>query len=79
MFERVHSYFHDDEFRFTIYEDQLHVLNFKQILILEDYYISFRSLNKTISVRGQDLALTKLLENEMLIRGDILQIEVNHD
>lgn len=72
-------YMNDREFRFTVYEDKVHVMNFKQILVLEDYYISFQSYSSTISIHGEHLVLSKLLENEMLIKGVISKVEVHHD
>ena len=79
MFNRVGNYINDKEFRFTIYEDRVHVINFQNINILEDYYISFESQNKRISIRGDNLVLIKLLENEMLIKGNLQKIEVEND
>ena len=79
MLERIPSYFHDDEFHFTVYENKLYVIHFQQILILEEYFISFRSVNTVVSIHGKNLVLIKLLDDEMLIEGDIIKIEVRHD
>lgn len=76
MLDRLYEYVQDNQFRFTVYEDKLHVVNFKRILSLEDNYISVLSNNKKVTVTGKNFILTKLVEDELLITGDIIKIEV---
>ncbi len=77
MLDKIYDYISDNEFKFTIYEDKIHVVNYKRIISLEDDYISFQSNNKKISIIGYDLSLVKLLNDEMLVRGTINKIEVS--
>ena len=79
MFERMNNYINDNEFRFTVYENKIHIINYKRILSLEDNYISFQSQKEKITIQGNQLSLNKLLENEMLITGFITKIEVMHE
>ena len=73
------NYINDKEFRFTVYEKKIHIINYKRIISLEDNYISFQSNHSKINITGQGLILKKLLENEMLISGTITKIEVIHE
>ena len=79
MFQNMYEYIKDLEFRFTVYSDRIHVINYKKILILEDKRISFTSDDKRIVIKGKNLVLNKLLEQEILILGNILSIEVFND
>ena len=79
MFNSISNYINDKEFRFTVYENKIHIINFKRIITLEDNYISLLSQNKKINIKGINLILTKLLDNELLIKGDISNIEVLND
>lgn len=79
MFQNMYEYIKDLEFRFTIYDNKIHVVNYKKILLLEDNRISFTSENKRIVIKGKNLVLNKLLEQEILILGDVLVIEVFND
>lgn len=76
MFNRINNYINDNEFRFTIYEDKIHIINFQKIISLEEDYISILNNNKKITIKGTNLKLNKLLEKEILIKGNILKIEV---
>ena len=79
MLKRLSQYINDDEFRMTIYENKIHIINFKRILSLEDNYISFQNNHQKISIIGNKLVLNKLLEKEVLIKGIILKIAVSNE
>lgn len=75
----LYNYINDKEFRLTVYENKIHIINFKRIITLEDNYISLLSQNKKINIKGINLLLAKLLDNELLIKGNISSIEVLND
>ena len=76
MLDRVKNYIRDDEFRMTLYNNKINIVNYKLLISLEDNYISFKTINKKINIIGKDLVLKKLLDNELLIKGTINKIEV---
>ncbi len=76
MFERVDNFLNDREFRFTIYENKIHIINFKRIISLEENNASFQSNKKIIHVTGTDLVVRRLLDEEIIITGTISKIEV---
>jgi len=79
MLEKIYEYVKDSEFRFTVYDDKIHIVNYKRIVTLEKNYISFYSPNSKISITGYNLSLIKLLDKELLIKGTITKIEVSND
>ena len=79
MLDRLTNYINDNTFRFTVYENTIHVINYKKILILEEDRISFLSKNQKIKIEGEGLILKKILNQEMLIIGKIYKIEVSYE
>ncbi len=77
MFERVDNFLNDREFKFTIYENKIHITNFKRIINLDENSVSFQSNNHKIHITGTNLIVRKLLDEEMLITGNISKIEVH--
>ncbi len=75
----ISNYINDKEFRFTVYDNKIHIINFNKIITLEDNYISILSSSKKINIKGLNLVLVKLLDNELLIKGTITSIEVLND
>ncbi|MBQ3297658.1 MAG: YabP/YqfC family sporulation protein [Bacilli bacterium] len=76
MLEKISNYVNDKEFRLTLYNDKIHIINYKKIISLENNYLSILCLNKKILVTGNNLILSKILDNELLIKGNINNIEV---
>lgn len=79
MFNKISNYINDKEFRFTVYDNKIHIINFNRIITLEDNYISILSSNKKINLKGSNLILLKLVDNELLVKGNITSIEVLND
>lgn len=79
MFKYISNYINDKEFKFTVYENKIHIINFNKIITLEDNYISIISNHKKINIKGLNLVLIKLIDNELLIKGSITSIEVLND
>lgn len=75
----LYNYINDKEFRFTVYENKIHIINLKKIITLEENYISLLSSNKKINIKGNNFILLKLIDNELLIKGNISNIEVLND
>jgi hypothetical protein len=75
----IKDYIKDDEFRFTVFSDRIHIINYDEIISLENSRVSVVSDNMRIIIKGKNLLLNKLLDKEVLISGEILTIEVGHN
>ena len=79
VIESVRNYIKDLDFRFTVYLDKINIINYQKIISLEDDKILLLGGNKKITIRGKNLTLSKLLDEEVLILGEITKIEVDHE
>lgn len=77
MIEKIREYISDTEFRITIFYDRIYIVNYKEILSLEDERISFLTDKGRVIIKGINLTLNKLLDKEVLISGKVLDIEVD--
>ncbi len=79
MLNRLKEYINDNEFRLTVFSDRVHVMNFLNIFSLEEERISFLTSKGRVIIKGKNLCLNKLLDDEVLISGTIMNIEVDFD
>lgn len=79
MLSRVKDYILDQEFRFTLLEHRFFAINFSKILSLEESRVSFLTKYGRIVVKGKDFVLQRLLENEVLIGGEVEGVEVFYE
>ena len=77
MLNRIKDYINDKEFRMTIFTDRIHIINYLQILSIEDERIAFLTNKGRIIIKGNNLCLNKLLDDEVLVSGFVSNIEVD--
>ena len=70
MFD-LRNYISDVEFRVNLYKDKVHIVNYTKIVTIEKSRISIGYSSGMLIIKGKDLALKKLLDDEILIKGII--------
>lgn len=75
MFD-LRNYINDVEFRVDLYKDKVHIVNYTKIVTIEKTRISIRYSSGMLIIKGKDLALKKLLDDEILIKGIINSVEL---
>lgn len=79
MLRKMYEYIKDEEFRYTIYNNRIHIVNYDDISSLSSEDVLIRYRNKRIKVKGRGLILNRLLEREALIIGEVINIEVIYE
>lgn len=79
MLSRVKDYILDNEFRITLFEDRILIVNFIKILSLEESRVSISTGYGRMVIKGRKFTLNRLLEHEVLISGTIDTVEVFYD
>ena len=74
--DKINRYFNDTEFRYTVFIDRLHIINYSKIISLEDNRISIMFNNMRIIFKGNNFILEKLMDHEVSILGSVLGVEV---
>ncbi len=76
MFQKIDNYINSKEFQLNLYKNKINIINYKRLLSIEENYISVLTNNEKIIIKGTQLLLLKILDNELLIKGNIKSIEV---
>ena len=72
----LRNYINDVEFRVNLYKDKVHIVNYTKIVTIEKSRISIGYSSGMLIIKGKDLALKKLLDDEILIKGIINSVEL---
>lgn len=75
MFKDLKNIIYDKKFKVTILKNQININNYKEILIFEESQILVSTEEYSVRVKGENLAINRLLENELLIEGKIKTVE----
>ena len=72
----IKDYLNQTPFKMMIDEEKIYILNYKRLISLEDDYISIITSKKKINIKGLNLSLRRIQQEELLIEGTIKEIEV---
>ena len=75
-YNRIKNYIEDNEFHFDNFIDHIYIANYEKILSLSDTRVSFVAQNKKITLTGNKLSLIKMLDDELLIQGNLTKVEL---
>lgn len=73
---KIKEFVNPKNLKITYLDNKLNVLNYDEIIILLDNKIILSKNNNIITITGSNLTLLKLLDNEILIKGSIKNIEL---
>lgn len=76
MIKKIVEYIKDSKFRINYFNNHVNIVNYDKILEVRDTVVSIIKENKIILIKGDNLKLSKLLDNEILITGIISKIEL---
>lgn len=76
MINKIVNYIKDNKFKINYIDNSVNIVNYDKILEIKDEVITIIKENNVILIKGNDLKLSKLLDNEILITGNINKIEM---
>lgn len=76
MLNYITNYFKKNKYMVTTYENGLYIYNYLKIIDINNTRIEVLVNSKKIIVDGENMAVIKLLDNELLLKGKIINIKV---
>ena len=75
--DRLDNYLYDREYKIIIKENSVNIINYDEIIDFTLTKISVKYNQKIITIEGYNLSIAKMMENEVLITGDIANVCIN--
>jgi len=73
---KIDNYLNDKEYKIVIEKDYVNINNYIEILDFNSSIVSIKHNKGITKIKGKDLVVSKMLDNEVLIIGNIKEIEV---
>ena len=70
----IDNYVNEKKYSMIYKNNKLNIINYSEILDFSSKLISVRYNDKVYHVEGNDLVISKMMENEVLITGNISNI-----
>lgn len=75
--DRLDNYLCDREYKIIIKDQEVDIINYDEIVNFTSNQIKVKYHNKLIVIDGSYLVILKMLENEVLIAGNITTVRIN--
>lgn len=76
LITRTRNYLLDETFNMKVLKNKVNICNYESIGYLDDNLIIINYENGEIKIKGENLVVSKLLNDEILISGKIKNIEM---
>ena len=77
LISKLDRYLEDKNYQIIIKENQVNIINFKEVIDFSTDKISLKCDNKIINIDGKNLIISKMLDEELLITGIIYNLRIN--
>ncbi len=77
MFKKILSIIKDEQLKITLIKNSIDITNYKDILTFDDNNIIIDCKDFILKIKGNNLIINKLLDNEVLITGTIEHMEMH--
>ena len=71
----LRSYILEEEFKITILNNKINIVNYTSLGTFDDSTININYNNGSIIIKGSNLVVSRLMNNEILISGNINSLE----
>ena len=75
MLRNLISYIKDNDYLIGVYNNKVYINNYKRIINIDNNYIKIDLGSKKIKIKGNNLSVKKLENNEMLININVEGID----
>lgn len=75
MLKDLKDYILENKFKIYITQDYINIINYTEIDHFDDKIIIIRNNKGIVTIKGKELIISKLLEEELLINGIVRNIE----
>ena len=69
IIDGIRSYILENDLKITIVNNKINIVNYKDIGQFDSNKVVVKTDNKDVIVKGSDLVVSKLMNNEILITG----------
>ena len=77
--ENLINFLYDKNYFITIYQKHIHIFNYKDLIMLTEKKIVLSLENFELEIKGEDLYITKMLPNELLVKGIVKNVGFKYE
>ena len=76
IIDKLDRYLNENEFKLILDNNRLNIVNYEEIIDFSLSNIKVKLKDKIVSIEGRNLVINKMVDNELLITGNISNISI---
>ncbi len=76
IIDKLDRYLNENEYKLILDNNRLNIVNYEEIIDFSLSNIKVKLKDKIVSIEGRNLVINKMVDNELLITGNISNISI---
>lgn len=76
IIDKLDRYLNENEYKLILDNNRLNIVNYEEIIDFSLSTIKVKLKDKIVSIEGRNLVINKMVDNEILITGNISNISI---
>lgn len=76
IIDKLDRYLNENEYKLILDNNRLNIVNYEEIIDFSLSNIKVKLKDKIVSIEGRNLVINKMVDNEILITGNITNISI---
>ena len=72
----INKYLLENDFKMVLTDNYIDILNYQEVSLFDDNRIIIKNKNGIITIFGNNLIISKWMDNEILVNGEVIKIEL---
>lgn len=72
----ISKYLLENDFKMVLTDNYIDILNYQEVSLFDDNRIIIKNKNGIITIFGNNLIISKWMDNEILVNGEVIKIEL---
>ena len=78
IIDKLDRYLNENEYKLILDNNRLNIVNYEEIIDFSLSNIKVKLKDKIVSIEGRNLVINKMVDNEILITGNISNISIKY-
>ena len=76
IIDKLDRYLNENEYKLILDDNRINIVNYEEIIDFSLSTIKVKLKDKIVSIEGRNLVINKMVDNEILITGNISNISI---
>ena len=78
IINKINNYLFENDYKIVLTDNYINIQNYEEIINFSLNLIEIKINNKKVSIEGNNLTISKMIKDEVLIKGTVYNISIKN-